>query len=337
MKKKFLRLFSNQGIYKTFVATLLLAFLFSQTACEKRAPADGEVPSQTSSAAAPNRVIRNKGESHVGRLIISEPEFESDRLRPLKTALATASNSFVSQGLASSVSIYFMDLSTAEWISINGNEGYTPGSLVKVPVVMSFLKKAEQESDLMDRKLFFDPNTPPIPLQTYIVDPIKRGGSYSMRELLERIMRDSDNYSTALVNPQIDYFYFNKLYQDLNQPVPNMHDASYSTNVVDYSRFLNVLYNCTWLSERNSEMAVSWLTASLFAEGIRKHIPANVVVAHKFGEYGSGTSKQWHESGIVFQGNRPYLITIMTKGTENEKLLKVISELSKITYEYRIK
>jgi beta-lactamase class A len=337
MKKKCLLLCSKQGAYRLLTATSIVAFLLSQTSCEKRPPEYEEISTQSTSTAGPNRVIRTKGEAGVGRLIISEPESESDRLRPLKTALSTASSSFISQGFASSVSVYFMDLNTAEWIAINGNEGYTPGSLVKVPVVMSFLKKSEIESDLMGRKLFFDPNIPPIPLQTYIIDPIKRGGYYSMRELLERIMRDSDNYSTALVNPQIDYFYFNRIYEDLNQPVPDMHDASYSTTVIDYSRFLNVLYNCTWLSEKNSEMAISWLAASSFKDGIRKHLPANVMVARKFGEYGVGSVKQWHESGIIFQGNRPYLLTIMTKGSDNEKLLQVISELSKITYEYRTK
>lgn len=337
MKKKCLRLFYFRSAYRLPVAALFIFSLVFQTACEKRSKDESRVPDQETPTISPNRVIRSKGAANVGRLIISEPGSESERLRPLKSALATDISNFVAQGFATSISLHFLDLNTSEWIAINGNEGYTPGSLVKVPVVMSFLKKSENEPDFMGRKLFFDPGIPPIPLQTYIVDPIKRGNSYTMRELLERIMRDSDNYSTALVNPQIDYHYFNMLYTDLNQSVPNMHDINYVTNVIDYSRFLNVLYNCTWLTEKNSEMAISWLTASSFNGGIKKHIPGDIQVARKFGEYGVGSTKQWHESAIVFQTNRPYLLTVMTKGVDNEKLMQVISDLSKVTYEYRIK
>ena len=53
-----------------------------------------------------------------------------------------------------------------------------------------------------------------------------------------------------------------------------------------------------------------------------------------FGENNTADSKQLHESGIIYLGTHPYLITIMTKGTDLNKLPDVISSLSKDVFNY---
>jgi hypothetical protein len=55
---------------------------------------------------------------------------------------------------------------------------------------------------------------------------------------------------------------------------------------------------------------------------------------HKFGESGTVDEKQLHETGIVYLGGHPYLITVMTRGASDEKLAEVISELSAATYQW---
>jgi hypothetical protein len=128
-----------------------------------------------------------------------------------------------------------------------------------------------------------------------------------------------------------------KLYRDLGQSTPDMFDKSYVTNVVDYSRFLNVLYNGSWLSPANSELVLGWLTESSFRDGMVKHLPDDVLVARKFGEFGTNQNKQWHESGVVYAPNGHYVLTVMTKGKEADKLRYAIAEVSKLVYENRRK
>lgn len=333
MNSKFLSLCKSKSAFLACFGTILsifsLLFGCDSPTHEARPDTSGNQEVQSTS-----RIIRSKGPGKVNKLLFTEPDVESIRLNPLKTSLTQMVSGYLSQGYATSISIHFLDLGTSEWISVNPSIGYTPGSLIKVPVVLSFLKKSEQEPAFLDHKLYFDPAMPPIPAQTFIVDPIQRGQYYPVRELLRRVIRDSDNYSTSLINHQIDYRYFNTLYDDLGQTVPDMHNIEYTTNVVDYSRFLTVLYNASWLNEVNSEMILGWMSESPFKEGMTRTLPQNVVVAHKFGEYGTSDVKQWHESGIVFD-KKPYLLTIMTRGADSEKLRIAMGEISRAVYSYR--
>ena len=105
-----------------------------------------------------------------------------------------------------------MDLNTGAWFAINGSEGYTPGSLIKLPVCLSFFKSSELKSGVMERMIYYDAQMQGVPSQTYVVEPIKPGNAYPMAELIKRVLRDSDNYSTFLINEQIDYVALKMLY-----------------------------------------------------------------------------------------------------------------------------
>jgi hypothetical protein len=64
-----------------------------------------------------------------------------------------------------------------------------------------------------------------------------------------------------------------------------------------------------------------------------KGLPANCIVAHKFGEGGLDNAPNFSESGIIYCGNTPYLVTIMTKGKDMKMLPLVVSDISKKVYE----
>ena len=64
-----------------------------------------------------------------------------------------------------------------------------------------------------------------------------------------------------------------------------------------------------------------------------KNLPDSIRVAHKFGESGTLTEHQLHESGIVYLQHNPYLITIMTKGPDVKKLPDVLSAISKSVFD----
>jgi hypothetical protein len=58
-----------------------------------------------------------------------------------------------------------------------------------------------------------------------------------------------------------------------------------------------------------------------------------MVVAHKFGEMSApdGTV-QLNDCGIVYKPDQPYLICVMTKGTNYDSLVTVISHISNMVY-----
>jgi hypothetical protein len=62
---------------------------------------------------------------------------------------------------------------------------------------------------------------------------------------------------------------------------------------------------------------------------------ANIPVAHKFGERTgfAGGVKQLHDCGIVYYPKNPYLLCIMTRGTDFTKLESTIAAVSKMVYQ----
>ena len=47
---------------------------------------------------------------------------------------------------------------------------------------------------------------------------------------------------------------------------------------------------------------------------------------------GDATTRQLHETGIIYVDNAPYLLTIMTKGYAIDKLPRVIADITAMTY-----
>jgi beta-lactamase class A len=317
-----------------FIAGVLLLVFFNLSLKKKTADIPiSTITANTTSEEPPLTIVRKRNFRFIQPLIATESSKESAKLAPLKNTVQHMIDQYRQQGLLSNASVYFMDLNSNNWFAVNGSEKYTPGSLIKVPVIMSYLKESEQKTGWLDSKIYFDPALKGIPHQTYEAEPLVPGNSYLIRDLLRRTAIMSDNESTALINFYINRTLFSKMFADLNLVVPDLQDKSYQTSVLEYSRFFQVLFNSSWLNETNSEMALQWLSESTFREGMTKYLPANVVVPRKFGEYGVTSDKQWHESGIVYFDHKPYLLTIMTRGFDNEKLRLVISELSKTIYE----
>ena len=52
--------------------------------------------------------------------------------------------------------VYVRNLNNGPWFGINENEAYSPASLMKVPVLMTYLRWAEIEPNLLNKKLFLD-------------------------------------------------------------------------------------------------------------------------------------------------------------------------------------
>ena len=124
---------------------------------------------------------------------------------------------------------------------------------------------------------------------------------------------------------------FVNLFNDLQIPVPDF-SKEYFMTTTDMSKLFRILYNGTYLSKESSEYALELLTKSEFKNGLMGGIDQPVMVAHKFGERLIGNSAQLHEFGIVYCGDQPYLIGVMTTGTNLDQLSAVIKKISSLAF-----
>jgi beta-lactamase class A len=274
---------------------------------------------------------RLNGYQYVKPLLSAERSCESDRLIPYKNEVETQIAAFKTAGLISSCSVYVRDLKDESWITINPAETYDPASLLKIAVMATVLRVAEDSADYLQRRIFYNEDIA-ITRTTYFTGrQIQKGQWYTVSELLRYMICYSDNNATGLLVNLVGIPAMAKTHQDLGLPMagPNQRPASEQV-----SHMLDVLFNVGYLTIKDSEYACTLLAQSDFKLGIIAGLPEGIKVIHKFGEGGGPDTGdvQLHESAIIYLSQGPVLLTIMTKGKDLLKEADVIKQITQTTY-----
>ena len=279
---------------------------------------------------------RLKGFEHIRPLISVEPKYESKRFGVLKSKLTDLLDSLKMSGTINEASVYLKELERGEWISLNGEERYRPASLMKIPLLLSYLRMAEATPGLLTQKMVYKkPDSVTITTQFYAPPAVQPGKEYTIHELLYYMVAHSDNNATWLLASKFDASVTKKLFDDFDLPEPVEDDEKFTLTPKECSVFFNAIYNVAYLSPEYSEYAAALLSNCTFDKGFTKGFPKETKMWHKFGEWrGAGHDAELHESGIVYIHDKPYLLTVMTRGKDTDKLAEVIRAISQKTYEY---
>lgn len=313
------------------VVVSIAASYFLTTAFQK--PIEIESVSDNSILSCNYNLTRLNGYNYIKPLLFADEPCEAKKLAPLKYDVERMIRDLTSKGTISTASVYVRQLNQGEWISINENEKYNPGSLLKVPELITFMKMNEKAPGLLDKKIVYA-KALNLPKQAHFVSrSIEVGKTYSIRQLLYYMIAYSDNYATMILNQQMDIEIFKKLFSDMGLAVPDVNSTDIPITARQYSLFMRALYNATYLSIEDSEFCTELLSHSDFKKGMLNGLPDNLRVVHKFGEAGDGVNAHFSEAGIVYINASPYLVTIMTKGKNNELLPGAVSNISKKVFE----
>lgn len=312
------------------ISGLVVVFYVFQSCCVS--PVRNTAITSPADCATQMDMMRIKGSSLVHPLVMADIAEESRLLAPLKQQIEQSINDAKSAQKASDISVYFRRLNDGAWFAVNPNQSYNPASLIKVAFLVTFLKEAETSPGLLERKVHFDRRNP-ASQQNIKNPPLRENQDYSIRMLLDYMIRFSDNDATELLQTRLNHSIFNQVFTDLGIPVPDF-TKEYFITPVDMSKFFRALYNGTYLSKQGSEFALTLLTRSTYSNGILAGISdPGTVVAHKFGERIIGNTAELHEFGIVYAGSEPYLIGIMTSGSNLQSLAEVLQTISRISYQ----
>lgn len=265
-------------------------------------------------------------------LLLTEHNEISAAMAPISQKLSEMVNDNISRGNLESASIYLRKMNEASSVSINGNEEYNPGSMMKIPIMMTCLKLSMADPLLMNKKIQFVSHNINLSTEAGAQDILVPGKSYTVKELIEYMIIDSDNESMGLLFTLLGQDKIDKIFTDLNIHIPERTADAFNMNVKSFSRFLSVLYNATYLDVKNSEWALTMLSKVKYNKGITRTLPKQITVAHKYGVEFNGNTKFLSESAIVYNNSDPYMIVVMTKGTDYNKQSEFISQLSDVVF-----
>jgi beta-lactamase class A len=256
-------------------------------------------------------------------------DFKAGEYNTLRKRLTDYIDEAVLQNDVERIAVYFRDLNNGPWFGINEDYTFSPASLLKIPIMMAFFKKAESDPSVLSKKIKYEEeiiiNANPV---IEPENPIVLGQEYTVRELIERLIIESDNIAGGLLVQNIQGSDIDKISSDLDLPISYSASKDYM-NVGQYSALFRILYNDSYLDTKYSEMALEILSRSRFKDGLRKNIPQDVPVAHKFGErHVEGTDRyQLHDCGIVYYIDRPYLLCVMSEGHTYNSLIEIIQHI----------
>ena len=282
-----------------------------------------------------NKERHESGYRFINPLLECEaPASFSGPIANLRTALSDQASLFIDQDKVSEVSVYFRDLNSGEWIGINDKAKFSPASLMKVPILIAYLKLAEKDKDLLNKKLKITQEREEALSQNIIPDQeIETGKEYTVWELLRYMVAYSDNLAVNVLLENMDTVQLDRVYNELGVYIPTQDMTENFISVRDYASFFRVLFNSSYLTREMSEKALELLSQTNFNQGIVAGLPSYITVAHKFGERRLPDSLQLHDCGIIYRTNSPYLLCIMTRGSDFRQMASVIENLASLSFQ----
>lgn len=276
----------------------------------------------------------------ISPLLECNSNIPSNNLSSLKNQIQSIINQQINLKNISFASIYFRDLNNGPWFGINEKEYFTPASLVKVPVLITYYKLAEQNPEIF-KQTITNKKDSTIGSSIQNIKPsevLTPNLNYTIEDLINRmiIYSDNDAYNDLVNNINSDEII--KTYRDLDVDISKafVNPNGNILTVKDYASFFRILYNASYLNKDMSEKALNLLSQTDYKQGLVAGIPNGISIAHKFGEriYSNSNEVQFHDCGIVYFPKKPYLLCIMTRSQNLDKSTETIKLISQKVFEY---
>ncbi len=244
-------------------------------------------------------------------------------------------NNAIRDSKVQSASIYFRDIDPGLWVSINEQATFSPGRLLKIPIMIAYYKLAETDSSILDNTLTFNYSDAYTGGPDPVVGNVKKlelGQSYTVDDLINRMIVNSDNDAANMLYDNIDKSTLDEIFSDLGISFKEDKDNPDVISLKQYSLFYRVLYNSTYLNRKYSSKALAVLVQSPEDIGIFSGIPKNVQSANRYGSRTIGNIFELYDCGIAYYPGHPYLLCVTAKGTSLKNIEQFFSAIGEKVY-----
>ena len=237
-----------------------------------------------------------------------------------------------------SVCINFYDLNKNNVFSINGDKKVLSASMIKLLILAELMKKiSENKFSLSDTIM--------------IVDSMKTGGDgvlkelntghhFTLKELATLMIIVSDNQATNILIDFLGMENINQLGKELRLKKTflgrkmmdiEVRKKGYDnyTCADDISSLLKLIYQEKLINEEASQLMLDILLRQQQGERLQRYLPSDIKIAHKCGDL----DNLENDGGIIWLGNKTYILVVLTSGMPNLQCKQTIGKISKFVYD----
>ena len=237
-----------------------------------------------------------------------------------------------------SVCINFYDLNKNNVFSINGDKKVLSASTIKLLILAELMKKiSENKFSLSDTIMIADS------MKTGgdgVLKELNTGHHFTLKELATLMIIVSDNQATNILIDFLGMENINQLGKELRLKETflgrKMMDIEARkkgydnyTCADDISLLLKLIYQEKLINKEASQLMLDILLRQQQGERLQRYLPSDIKIAHKCGDL----DNLENDGGIIWLGDRAYILVVLTNGMPNLQCKQTIGKISKFVYD----
>lgn len=236
------------------------------------------------------------------------------------------------------VCINFYDLNKNNGFSVNGDKKVLSASMIKLLILAELMKKIfENKFSLSDTVMMA--NFMKIGGDG-VLKELNTGHHFTLKELVTLMIIVSDNQATNILIDFLGMENINQLGKELDLKETflgrKMMDAEARkkgydnyTCADDISLLLKLIYQEKLINKEASQLMLDILLRQQQGERLQRYLPSDIKIAHKCGDL----DNLENDGGIIWLGDRAYILVVLTNGMPNLQCKQTIGKISKFVYD----
>ncbi|MBV8530952.1 MAG: serine hydrolase, partial [Candidatus Eremiobacteraeota bacterium] len=235
------------------------------------------------------------------------------------------------------IALDVLDLNTGYHAGFNAARSMPAASTIKLPVMVEVFQQLEGGRFDFQRRVTLEAADKDYGSGELCDAPI--GAAFPVSELLEKMIDISDNTATNMLIRLVGRRNINRRMDQLG--LEHTHLAgdvrtggwsirqTLRTSPADLVRLLELMARRELIDEWSSNEMIAILEADQYNTLLPAPLPPDVAIAHKTGSL----YDTLNDAGIVYAGNSPYVIAVMTTALPSQALGRsFIRKISRLTY-----
>ena len=236
------------------------------------------------------------------------------------------------------VCINFYDLNKNNGFSINGDKKVLSASMIKLLILVELMKKiSENKFSLSDSIMIANF------MKTGgdgVLKELNTGHHFTLKELATLMIIVRDNQATNILIDFLGMENINLLGKELGLKESflgrKMMDTEARKNgydnytcADDISLLLKLIYQEKLINKEASQLMLDILLRQQQGERLQRYLPTDIKIAHKCGDL----DNLENDGGIIWIGDRIYILVVLTSGMSNLQCKQTIGKISKFVYD----